>query len=151
MNERKCFNPRSRTGNDCRGCLTLRRHPGFQSTFPHGERRDTPFVDVQRFVCFNPRSRTGNDGRVARGTVLPDKFQSTFPHGERQPAASRESIRDLFQSTFPHGERPESDPVGEGSVQVSIHVPARGTTPQRWRTQCRITCFNPRSRTGNDA
>ncbi len=100
-----CFNPRSRTGNDqgekdYHGLL-----PGFQSTFPHGERPDRRrrngesgsfnprsrtgndekgFIKYCPYCGFNPRSRTGND---LVQTSLPlkqsRKFQSTFPHGER--------------------------------------------------------------------
>ena len=33
---------------------------------------------------------------------------------------------------------------------VSIHVPARGTTLFMGSSTCNSTCFNPRSRTGND-
>ena len=54
-----------------------------------------------------------------------------------------------FQSTFPRGERQpfQYDPAVAESV--SIHVPARGTTCSRY-IQKSFTCFNPRSREGND-
>ena len=35
-------------------------------------------------------------------------------------------------------------------MQVSIHVPARGTTRSGDSLRCGSSCFNPRSRTGND-
>ena len=58
------------------------------------------------------------------------KFQSTFPRGERRGAVVVLNVLKQFQSTFPRGERPlwfcrECD-----SMQISIHVPAWGTTPQ---------------------
>ena len=56
---------------------------------------------------FNPRSRTGNDIDDLIETAVDELFQSTFPHGERLF---------LLVSTAP-------------SYIVSIHVPARGTTP----------------------
>ena len=37
-----------------------------------------------------------------------------------------------FQSTFPHGERPQSETEVPKCKQVSIHVPARGTTQNRY-------------------
>ena len=54
-------------------------------------------------------------------------FQSTFPHGERPLSTPRLYTEYEFQSTFPHGER--------RSLYVYRAV---------W------SCFNPRSRTGND-
>ena len=35
-------------------------------------------------------------------------------------------------------------------TQVSIHVPARGTTCMVYFSKSKLFCFNPRSRTGND-
>ena len=76
-------------------------------------------------------------------------FQSTFPQGERHSGVSFPLISYLFQSTFPQGERrismirrcydPRFNPrsrKGNDSTcpknhvddNVSIHVPARGTT-----------------------
>ena len=55
------FNPRSRTGNDRTRHSSILPEMRFQSTFPHGERR--------------------NDPGYADGTNM---FQSTFPHGERR-------------------------------------------------------------------
>ena len=81
--------------------------------------------------------------------------------------------RSQFQSTFPRGERRNKDRVCRCGWHVSIHVPARGTTgsdsvpyasPTRFQSTfprgerqywitCQMmitTCFNPRSREGND-
>ena len=77
-----------------------------------------------------------------------------------------------FQSTFPQGERRYSQRHDPAVFEVSIHVPARGTTHYQWnlpgvskvsihvpargttflklfRAIC-TDCFNPRSRKGND-
>ena len=100
----------------------------FQSTFPHGERRNTIRTRYSTLFCFNPRSRTGNDRLLSERLAPVCLFQSTFPHGERQVPAG-------------HAERRED---------VSIHVPARGTTRSGRHTWRRRKRFNPRSRTGND-
>ena len=60
----KCFNPRSREGNDSKLMEFLRRHVKFQSTFPRRERL--------YFPC---------------GFHHLIKFQSTFPRRERPPVA----------------------------------------------------------------
>ena len=121
------FNPRSRTGNDysetsfsgiiiqvsihvpARGTTTRfiihLLSFWFQSTFPHGERRN-----------------------VLKDMEILGMFQSTFPHGERQtelryfPDLKRVSIHVPARGTTITG--------GQNNEQnhVSIHVPARGTT-----------------------
>ena len=120
----------------------------FQSTFPQGE-RPLPSSCLQRVLfSFNPRSRKGNDAAEtliesilnvsihvpARGTtkhfaetVNPGGFQSTFPQGER-PNYQEEALID-------YGFNPRSR-KGNDLIRslehltrdVSIHVPARGTT-----------------------
>ena len=77
----------------------------FQSTFPRGERLFT----VEQY------------GYAA-------KFQSTFPRGERQP--DDRGIGNLygFQSTFPRGERRKTCGLALDNSEISIHVPAWGTT-----------------------
>ena len=101
------FNPRTRTGCDVKNSLTLnerrkisihapargatisRQTPGslrplFQSTHPHGVRRE-------------PRTRGEGSG---------PKFQSTHPHGvRREPRTRGEGSGPKFQSTHPHGVR----------------------------------------------
>ena len=145
-----CFNPRSREGND-----TL--HGLF-----HPKRR-----------CFNPRSREGNDQKCGEFHALINEFQSTFPRGERPGllekmgkkinvsihvpargttvAATVDLIdRIMFQSTFPRGERRGALGCIPEKKGVSIHVPARGTTRMDATYSSASTCFNPRSREGND-
>ena len=98
---------------------------------------------------FNPRSRVGNDGLFWYFQRYLLQFQSTFPRGERR------GIMDL---------------VGR-YADISIHVPAWGTTksahadlvnnkfqstfPRGERPflpllQLQLHNFNPRSRVGND-
>ena len=93
----------------------------------------------------------------ARGTTvifinqIRDKmFQSTFPHGERQIKLSSIKNEIKFQSTFPHGERLEKPRKSRLLTDVSIHVPARGTTSNGNKKELIVVSFNPRSRTGND-
>ena len=121
------FNPHSRTGSD-----SIIRRFGcgvnlFQSTLPHGERRE-----------------------VKENLVSDDKFQSTLPHGERLAKVAYSVVHTIFQSTLPHGERPAglllllmsamyfnprsrtgSDPFVSCYLcppRISIHAPARGAT-----------------------
>ena len=77
---------------------------------------------------FNPRSRVGNDF----------------------PAVTGRSEEIVFQSTFPRGERPTSNAVCACATNISIHVPAWGTTAVENIAVAFLTNFNPRSRVGND-
>ena len=142
------FNPRSRTGNDypfmfprsrivvsihvpARGTTSWdKMHSSFllfQSTFPHGERRDMSILANFNKSSFNPRSRTGNDDEFtypkrvglvsihvpARGTTIFDEgFKEVVFVSIHVPARGTTICliiyRDFhirFQSTFPHGER----------------------------------------------
>ena len=99
------FNPRSRVGNDCTNSVHCQIQENFQSTFPRGERPPTMI----------PRAN-------------PNNFQSTFPRGERPVQDSISAMYQSFQSTFPRGERPLTiRPLAE-FANLSIHVPAWGTT-----------------------
>ena len=69
-------------------------------------------------------------GTTAAGSAVSicSIFQSTFPRGERLLSGGA-GIGDLqFQSTFPRGERHWHDHPECSRVQISIHVPAWGTT-----------------------
>ena len=98
----------------------------FQSTFPRGERR-----------------------RETKKAMFGWAFQSTFPRGERRSLSCIFIHDELFQSTFPRGERRDSFNTAYNStnfnprsrvgndvatflplylIQISIHVPAWGTT-----------------------
>ena len=78
----------------------------FQSTFPRGERLSRRDLHLALLYYFNPRSREGNDPSWGGYWCWDDEFQSTFPRGERRIFVHR--------PTFIR--------------QISIHVPARGTT-----------------------
>ena len=119
------FNPRSRTGNDKED--PKEKH--LQAVSIHVPARGTT-VKIWHpsfpSASFNPRSRTGND------SGLPSWF-TPFAVSIHVPARGTTSYpaiqcpEILFQSTFPHGERRISD-----------------------RRPVTVSCFNPRSRTGND-
>ena len=98
----------------------------FQSTFPRGERhkprRQIPVTDY-----FNPRSREGNDFVLQR------------LHGYKlhfNPRSREGNDTGVLSLT--------------GTLLISIHVPARGTTRGRLRPVLFVIYFNPRSREGND-
>ena len=76
----------------------------FQSTLPHGERRDHYGVKGNNSAGFNPRSRMGSDIHV-NDTIFRGWFQSTLPHGERLEFECLCAVIYEFQSTLPHGER----------------------------------------------
>ena len=128
MRENTGFNPRSRTGNDHNRTKTRTNYERFQSTFPHGERRE--LLGIQHTtMSFNPRSRTGNDA------------------ADQNYAASNYSFNP--RSRTGNDGSPSSPPPTLD--HVSIHVPARGTTGTTLPLiPIGICCFNPRSRTGND-
>ena len=121
------FNPRSREGNDQQGRIIPEHLHRFQSTFPRGERRRWHLCERRSIPGFNPRSREGNDGVYA--SVLPvDAVSIHVP-----ARGTTEKRRDLIHL-----------------LNVSIHVPARGTTSDQAPDLSLLTCFNPRSREGND-
>ncbi|RZB32344.1 MAG: hypothetical protein SRB2_04349 [Desulfobacteraceae bacterium Eth-SRB2] len=97
----------------------------FQSTLPHGERRQE-MTELSPDISFNPRSRTGSDlsdGKSGAECAVSIHAPARGATRSRTPW----DIERLFQSTLPHGER---------HLQP-IHLAA----PRR---------FNPRSRTGSD-
>ena len=56
------------------------------------------------------------------------QFYFTFPQGERLCMSSTEKCCSKFQSTFPQGERQVLASAYANVVDISIHVPTRGTT-----------------------
>ena len=100
------------------------------------------------------------------------QFQSTFPRGERPNGVGTFQGPNEFQSTFPRGERritvrirlrhPNFNPrsrvgndrsdhvYGLRPYDISIHVPAWGTTEAVTVGYGQNLNFNPRSRVGND-
>ena len=121
----KCFNPRSRKGNDktqncgfsglivsihvpargttCTGIIRVCLLE-FQSTFPQGERLPLPvLIQIPFQVSIHVPAR----GTTQSASAFPTSvlFQSTFPQGERQQVVLLQRLARLFQSTFPQGER----------------------------------------------
>ena len=99
----------------------------FQSTFPRGERHKTP-ADKKQESEFQSTFPRGERLDLYSIIIVVTQFQSTFPRGERRSELPEAQPRqDEFQSTFPRGERLRQN-HHRASLQVSIHVPARGTT-----------------------
>ena len=123
---------------------------GFQSTFPRGERRDSvtchPLniaisihvpawgTTILRYCSLNtlefqstfPRGERQLYSYFLRYLL---QFQSTFPRGERLTPYLSVSKTHRFQSTFPRGERRSlARAPFQCDHQISIHVPAWGTT-----------------------
>ena len=62
-------------------------------------------------------------------------FQSTFPRGERPAKGLSGATKDVgFQSTFPRGERLSWKMRREVLQNISIHVPAWGTTNSKTKS-----------------
>ena len=145
-----CFNPRSRTGNDVQG--RVRPHDFYVSI--HVPARGTTHNTVQQssaVQCFNPRSRTGNDGysfralstskRVsihvpARGTTKHSyNYAFLFPSFNPRSRTGNDVVtlitgRQEKQCFNPRSRTGNDSFQYKAAVQseVSIHVPARGTT-----------------------
>ncbi len=142
------FNPRSREGNDTTDYSMMDIYSDFN---PRSREGNDCYIyqHVRQGQYFNPRSRVGNDKNGWMITFDWFVFQSTFPRGERLFDFESCSPFSLFQSTFPRGERldvtryassetnfnPRSregnDKPERGEryvTEISIHVPARGTT-----------------------
>ena len=126
-------------------------HPR-QTVSIHAPARGATGKNPTRFRTFrfNPRPRAGGDALVVVNKETTHKFQSTPPRGGRRRSEQRRS-----------------------PIQVSIHAPARGATPQTatnplcrkkfqstpprggrrkensFRKRC-PACFNPRPRAGGD-
>ena len=99
---------------------------------------------------FNPRSRVGNDesGECLFNTVV--DFNPRSRVGNDLSICGGVSIVGGFQSTFPRGERPSANTPPFAALNISIHVPAWGTTNMDAIKIVLILNFNPRSRVGND-
>ena len=122
----------------------------FQSTRPHGARRDKDcrvlcsfrvsihapawgatcvIVDEQLFnTGFNPRARMGRDPDT---TAVARQGQVSI-HAPAWGATSLSPLTprtdDVFQSTRPHGARPFASSKIQICEEVSIHAPAWGAT-----------------------
>ncbi len=142
------FNPRTRTGCDINTDYVELSVTLFQSTHPHGVRRQrvakhatVRVISIHapargatwRLRClsdrlnFNPRTRTGcdikdeNEAKLALISIHAPARGATIP-GLFLLLALK------FQSTHPHGVR-QTGQVQASNRQISIHAPARGATP----------------------
>ncbi len=121
----------------------------FQSTHPHGVRRDSGgSITMTPEVSIHAPAR----GATEVCTIIKQdhRFQSTHPHGVRHTGSASlftwtgVSIHAPARgATFP----PDID-VAE--LEVSIHAPARGATSGIITTLLPAWRFNPRTRTGCD-
>ena len=76
-----CFNPRLRTGGDAlRSAATPRTH-WFQSTPPHGRRRQRYDFIMTNIRGFNPRLRTGGDSRWVEACAQQTSFNPRLRTG----------------------------------------------------------------------
>ncbi len=164
------FNPRSREGNDTSTIIsdiiiTISIHVPARGTTPNPIAVSSAFIIS---IHVPARGTTylapilAPSARIsihvpARGTtaLLPRsdgyaEFQSTFPRGERRLSIDLCQILPRFQSTFPRGERLSKRGGAKAALQISIHVPARGTTAIGHYINRSDGHFNPRSREGND-
>ena len=146
---KKCFNPRSRTGNDSQ--ILVLRYP--EKVSIHVPARGTTLLaDCNRaiFKRFNPRSRTGNDaGGVSHKRRAFAGFNPRSRTGNDGFKATKEGNQ--YVSIHVPARGTTQGVHGRNSADaVSIHVPARGTTNVPGEARQTIAGFNPRSRTGND-
>ena len=143
------FNPRPRTGGDVEKVNNAQKNTKFQSTPPHGGRRNHLYDTIlQCNVSIHAPARGATEfSRPHERLVL---FQSTPPHGGRRHTIWKEPLwvsfnprprtggdmtaeaedlrRAMFQSTPPHGGRHYGRDYGDPNTPVSIHAPARGAT-----------------------
>ena len=100
------FNPRTRMGCDAPSARRKERVRKFQSTHPHGVRRDRSQAPRPIYGYFNPRTRMGCDyvGRDRRLIRLPISIHAPA-WGATYLLFRRCWISTVFQSTHPHGVR----------------------------------------------
>ena len=120
------FNPRSRVGNDVNQSK-LFTFIKFQSTFPRGERHSVTVYTlfVQIFQSTFPR---GERLHLLSDYTIPRYFNPRSRVGNDDDPVLRWATNNTFQSTFPRGERRDRYADNNTSDQISIHVPAWGTT-----------------------
>ena len=143
----------------------------FQSTYPRGVRRES-FEAITKFMLFQstyprgvrPRSwnllrmRSNFNPRTREGYDLLRRLPA-FSFGNFNPRTregydygkSSLQLRGQFQSTYPRGVRRRTGISYALCINISIHVPARGTTQQQSDQRNGWKNFNPRTREGYDA
>ena len=152
----------------------MRRNSLFQSTRPHGARRNRSDQFSAVSPSFNPRARTGRDlTRMGRGCGASVVSIHAPARGATYAGLTGQSITEWFQSTRPHGARLCVNQTVFIVRHVSIHAPARGATSLSSSSQAISSMFqstrphgarqsnphgfaesgqgfNPRARTGRD-
>ena len=81
------------------------------------------------WFSFNPRSRKGNDNSAVNLSQHGWMFQSTFPQGERRSSNGSGTAGRCFNPRSRKGNDVNFVELTPDII-VSIHVPARGTTPR---------------------
>ena len=89
--------------------------------------RNSGATSVSVGIVKNGKIYTKHYGEIDRGKGKTG-FQSTFPRGERLGGLCFLYAGYQFQSTFPRGERLKVILDDETLTDISIHVPAWGTT-----------------------
>ena len=121
-----CFNPRTHTGCDPvvvrNACTQIK----FQSTHPHGVRREYAAF-WQCNECFNPRTHTGCDPGPYSLSERNRQFQSTHPHGVRRLLCNNRVCNQCFNPRTHTG-------CDHSLCKMVLHH----------------LCFNPRTHTGCD-
>ena len=100
----------------------------FQSTHPHGVRRDFD-IDLHSLIpVFQSTHPHGVRPNNAQSIANDKAFQSTHPHGVRPSCIMTSPSLSVFQSTHPHGVRLGINHFENIIYVVSIHAPTRGAT-----------------------
>ena len=143
------FNPRTHTGCDKSSRRAKSLHRGFQSTHPHGVRRNTlRFKSI--ILRFNPRTHTGCDGQKQYSALPLTVVSIHAPTRGATRADKQKNKETLFQSTHPHGVRhPPVDDADRGyfGFNPRTHTGCDNTT---LLVSGHTKSFNPRTHTGCD-
>ena len=143
------FDPRSRTGSDCRQRGSDDRRSRFRSTLPHGERLELAgLAGIGGNVSIHAPARgaTGKAGRAE--TKAPVSI-----HAPARGATSWTARRTPSANRFDPRSRTGSDLLCLSAWIFNSSFDPRSRTGSDLphpRIQLRCSCFDPRSRTGSD-
>ena len=144
------FNPRSREGNDFGDCVGW---IDMDVISIHVPARGT--TRLRRMLCtfhlhFNPRSREGNDPWQKWSIPISLHFNPRSREGNDDTNKDKDTKMHISIHVPARGTTPCS--TGRRKFKnISIHVPARGTTSAADLITRQYLDFNPRSREGNDS
>ena len=79
-------------------------------------------------VLYFVSSRVGNDGSADSDSSCYKRFQSTFPRGERRLCVKLAISKQNFNPRSRVGNDLKTSQYGQPRLEISIHVPAWGTT-----------------------